>query len=60
MTSTLAVLLVVLLLPCILLLYITEEPKTKAKRMVSNGHKHKAIAQRLNVSHQQISAWCRA
>ena len=60
MTTTLAVLLVVLLLPCILLLYVTEDRKTKAKRMAGNGWRHKAIAKRFNVSTQQVTAWCRA
>jgi|TARA_Y100000015_G_C2374330_1_gene81725 hypothetical protein len=59
MTTTLAVLLVVLLLPCILLLYFTESKQTKAKRMSKNGYRHKTIAKRFNVSHQQITAWCR-
>ena len=60
MTTTLAVLLVILLLPVVLLLYVTEDNKHKARRMASKGIRHKHIAQRFNVSTQQVTAWCRA
>ena len=59
-TTVLATLLVFLLLPFVLLLYFTQDSKTKARRMARNGWRHKAIAQRFGVTTQQITAWCRA
>ena len=61
MTSTaLATLLVLILLPVVLLLYFTQDRKTKARRMARNGWKHSAIAKRFGVTTQQITAWNRA
>ena len=59
-TTFLATLLVLLLLPFVLLLYFTQDSKTKARRMARNGWRHKAIAQRFGVTTQQVTAWCRA
>ena len=58
-TTTLATLLVLVLLPVVLLLYFTQDRKTKARRMVSNGWRHKQVAQRFGVTTQQITAWTR-
>ena len=59
-TTTLATLLVLILLPIVLLLYFTQDRKTKARRMARNGWKHSAIAKRFGVTTQQITAWNRA
>ena len=59
-TTFLATLLVLLLLPVVLLLYVTEDNKHKARRMASKGIRHKHIAQRFGVTTQQVTAWCRA
>jgi len=59
-TTFLATLLVLLLLPVVLLLYFTQDSKTKARRMARNGWRHKQIAQRFGVTTQQVTAWCRA
>ena len=59
-TTTLATLLVLILLPIVLLLYFTQDRKTKARRMARNGWRHKRIAQRFGVTTQQVTAWCRA
>ncbi len=59
--STLAALLAVcLILPLLVLLWASESPKQRAVRWSRAGHKPKAIGARLGVSHQQVTAWCRA
>ena len=49
-----------LLLPVIVLLYITATPQQHAKRLRSNGYTYKSIATRLNVSPTTARRWAMA
>ena len=51
---------VLITLPIVVLLYITSTPQQHARRMRRDGHSPKVIGARLGVSHQQVTAWCRA
>ena len=59
-TTIAAAALAALLFPLLFLLWVTESPQQRARRMRRRGHQPKVIGARLGVSHQQISAWCRA
>lgn len=59
-TTMAAVLAAFFVLPIVVLLWATESPQQRARRMRRRGHQPKVIGARLGVSHQQISAWCRA
>ena len=47
-----------LLLPVIVLLYITATPQQHAKRLRSNGYTYKAIATKLGVSPSTSRRYC--
>ena len=47
-----------LLLPVILLLWLTESPQQRAKRWRKAGHTYKAIASRLSISPTTARRWC--
>lgn len=49
-TTALAVVAVFLVLPIVILLWVTESKKQKARRMRKNGHTYRVIASRLNIS----------
>ena len=57
MTCFLAWTAALLLLPVIILLYITASPQQHAKRLRRNGHTYKAIAQQLNTSPSTARRW---
>ena len=59
-TTMAAVLAAFLVLPIVVLLWATESPQQRARRMRRRGHQPKVIGARLGVSHQQVAAWCRA
>ena len=59
-TTMAAVLAAFFVLPIVVLLWATESPQQRARRMRRRGHQPKVIGARLGVSHQQVSAWCRA
>ena len=59
-TTVAALVAVFLLLPIVVLLWATESPQQRARRMRRRGDQPKAIGARLGVSHQQVAAWCRA
>ena len=60
MTSALAALLVLLLFPLVLLLWLSESPQQRAKRMRGNGWTFKRIAHALNVSPTTARRYCLA
>lgn len=59
-TTMAAVLAAFFVLPIVVLLWATESPQQRARRMRRRGHQPKVIGARLGVSHQQVAAWCRA
>ena len=59
-TTLAAVLAALFVLPIVVLLWATESPQQRARRMRRRGHQPKVIGARLGVSHQQVAAWCRA
>lgn len=59
-TSIAAAVVVFLILPLVVILWATESPQQRAKRWRRAGQQPKAIGARLGVSHQQVTAWCRA
>ena len=59
-TTMAAVLAAFFVLPIVVLLWATESPQQRARRMRRRGHRPKVIGARLGVSHQQVAAWCRA
>ena len=59
-TTLAAVLAAFFVLPIVVLLWATESPQQRARRMRRRGHQAKVIGVRLGVSHQQVAAWCRA
>lgn len=58
--ATMAGLAALLILPLVVLLWITESPQQRARRWRAAGQSYKAIGARLGVSHQRVSVWCRA
>lgn len=59
-TTAVAALAVLLILPALILWRLSLTPRQHARRMRRAGHKPKAIGARLGVSHQQVTAWCLA
>jgi len=58
---TLAALLAVfLLLPLLLLLWATESPRQRARRMRRRGHTYRTIGARLGVAHTTARRYCLA
>jgi hypothetical protein len=57
---SLAVLAVLITLPVAVLLWLTESKQQRARRQRRAGHSCSVIGARLGVTHQQVSAWCRA
>ena len=57
-TTAAVAVLILLLLPALILWRLSLTPQQNARRMRRAGHRPKAIAARLGVSHQQITAWC--
>ena len=59
--STLAALVAVfLLLPALLLLWATESPRQRARRMRRRGHSYRTIGARLGVAHTTARRYCLA
>jgi len=59
-TTAAAIVAALLILPVLILLWATESPQQRARRMRAAGQSCKDIGARLGVSHQQVSFWCRA
>jgi len=59
-TTITAAILALIILPVLILLWATESPQQRARRMRAAGQSCKDIGARLGVSHQQVSFWCRA
>jgi len=58
---TLAALVVAfLLLPALLLLWATESPRQRARRMRRRGHSYRTIGARLGVAHTTARRYCLA
>ena len=47
-----------LLLPLLLLLWVTESPRQKARRMRRRGHSYRTIGARLGVAHTTARRYC--
>jgi len=55
-----AVALAALLLPLLLLLWATESPRQRARRMRRRGHSYRTIGARLGVAHTTARRYCLA
>ena len=60
MTHFLALGVALLLLPVVVLLYITASPQQHARRLRASGHTYKAIAERLHCSPTTARRWALA
>lgn len=49
-----------LLLPLLLLLWATESPRQRARRMRRRGHSYRAIGARLGIAHTTARRYCLA
>ena len=47
-----------LLLPLLLLLWVTESPRQRARRMRRRGHSYRTIGARLGVAHTTARRYC--
>ena len=47
-----------LLLPVIVLLYVTATPQQHAKRLRAGGHSYRAIGKQLKISHTTARRYC--
>lgn len=56
-TSTLALLLILITLPVVLVLYITESKQQRAKRLHSRGWTQQRIADRVGVHRTTVGRW---
>jgi hypothetical protein len=60
MTTTLALILALLLLPVLILLWATESKQQRARRWRRNGSTYRFIAERINISQSTARRWCMA
>jgi hypothetical protein len=60
MTTTLALILALLLLPVLILLWATESKQQRARRWRRNGRTYRFIAERINISQSTARRWCMA
>ena len=49
-----------LLLPLLLLLWVTESPRQRARRMRRRGHSYRAIGRRVGRAPSTVHRWCSA
>jgi len=59
-TTLAALLAVFLFLPVVVLLWATESPQQRARRMHRRGHSYRAIVRRLGVAHTTARRYCLA
>ena len=59
-TTLAALVAVFLLLPLLLLLWATESPRQRARRMRRRGHSYRTIGARLGVAHTTARRYCLA
>ncbi|MBO18816.1 helix-turn-helix domain-containing protein [Herbaspirillum sp.] len=59
-TTLAALLAVFLFLPVVVLLWATESPQQRARRMHRRGHSYRAIGRRLGVAHTTARRYCLA
>ena len=59
-TSLAALVAAFLLLPALLLLWATESPQQRARRMRRRGHSYRSIGARLGVAHTTARRYCLA
>ena len=57
-TTAAALVAVFLLLPLVVLLWATESPQQRARRMHRRGHSYRAIGARLGVAHTTARRYC--
>ena len=59
-TTMAALVAVFLLLPLVVLLWATESPRQRARRMRRRGHSYRTIGARLGVAHATARRYCLA
>ena len=59
-TTAAAILAAFLLLPLVVLLWATESPRQRARRMRRRGHSYRTIGARLGVAHTTARRYCLA
>lgn len=59
-TTTAALLAAFLLLPLVVLLWATESPRQRARRMRRRGHSYRTIGRRLGCAHTTARRYCLA
>ena len=59
-TTGAAIVAALLLLPLVVLLWATESPKQRARRMHRRGHSFSAIARRVGRAPSTVHRWCTA
>lgn len=59
-TTGAAIVAALLLLPLVVLLWATESPKQRARRMHRRGHSFRAIARRVGRAPSTVHRWCTA
>ena len=59
-TTAAALLAAFLLLPALLLLWATESPRQRARRMRRRGHSFRTIAGRVGCAPSTVHRWCSA
>ena len=59
-TTGAAIVAALLLLPLVVLLWATESPKQRARRMHRRGHSFRAIGRRVGRAPSTVHRWCSA
>ncbi len=59
-TTAAAVLAVCVLLPVVVILWVTESPRQRAQRMRRRGHSYRTIGARLGIAHTTARRYCLA
>ena len=59
-TTAAAIVAVCVLLPAVIILWATESPRQRARRMRRRGHSYRTIACRLGVAHTTARRYCLA
>ena len=59
-TTGAAIVAALLLLPLVVLLWATESPRQRARRMHRRGHSFRAIARRVGRAPSTVHRWCSA
>ena len=59
-TTGAAIVAALLLLPLVVLLWATESPQQRARRMHRSGHSYRAIGRRVGRAPSTVHRWCSA